>query len=56
MAVAQAKRAIDEGFARPLAEALAVERTAYEVVLTSEDRNEGLTAFAEKRRPGWKGR
>jgi methylglutaconyl-CoA hydratase len=56
LAVSQAKRAIDDGFGRPLGEALGVERTAYEAVLTSEDRNEGLAAFAEKRRPSWKGR
>jgi enoyl-CoA hydratase/carnithine racemase len=56
LAVAQAKRAIDDGFGRPLAEGLAVERAAYEVVLTSEDRNEGLAAFAEKRPPVWRGR
>jgi len=56
LAVAQAKRAIDEGFGRPMAEGLAVERAAYEVVLTSEDRNEGLAAFAEKRSPVWRGR
>ena len=56
LALAQAKRAIDEGFGRPLAEGLAVERAAYEVVLGSEDRNEGLAAFAEKRKPVWRGK
>jgi methylglutaconyl-CoA hydratase len=56
LAVTQAKRAIDEGSGRPLPDALAVERAAYEVVLASEDRDEGLAAFAEKRRPAWKGR
>jgi methylglutaconyl-CoA hydratase len=56
LAVAQAKRAIDEGFGRPLAEGLAVERAAYEIVLASEDRNEGLAAFAEKRKPVWRGK
>jgi methylglutaconyl-CoA hydratase len=56
LAVTQAKRAIDEGFGLPLAEGLAVERAAYEVTLTSEDRNEGLRAFAEKRKPSWRGR
>jgi enoyl-CoA hydratase/carnithine racemase len=55
LAVAQAKQAIDDGFGRPLADGLAVERAAYEVVLTSEDRNEGLAAFAEKRPPKWRG-
>ena len=56
LATAQAKRAIDEGFGKPLADGLAVERACYEVVLTSEDRNEGLAAFAEKRKPVWRGR
>jgi enoyl-CoA hydratase/carnithine racemase len=56
LAVAQAKRAIDGGAALPLDDALALERAAYEVVLASEDRNEGLAAFAEKRRPQFKGR
>lgn len=56
LAVAQAKRAVDEGTGRPLAEGLAVERAAYEVVLASEDRDEGLQAFAEKRPPRFRGR
>jgi enoyl-CoA hydratase/carnithine racemase len=56
LAVAQAKRAIDDGFGRPLAEGLAVERAAYEVVLGSADRDEGLAAFAEKRKPSWRGK
>lgn len=56
LAVAQAKAAIDGGFGRPLADGLAVERAAYEVVLASEDRNEGLTSFAEKRKPRWQGK
>jgi methylglutaconyl-CoA hydratase len=56
LAVAQAKAAIDGGFGRPLAEGLAIERQAYEVVLRSADRNEGLLAFAEKRKPRWSGR
>ena len=56
LAVAAAKRAIDEGFALPLADGLAVEAACYEEVLASEDRNEGLAAFAEKRLPTFKGR
>ncbi len=56
LAVAQAKRALDAGFDRPLAEGLEIERAAYEVVLESADRNEGLAAFAEKRKPVWSGR
>jgi len=56
LAVAAAKRAIDGGFALPLADALALEATCYEEVLASDDRNEGLAAFAEKRLPTFKGR
>ncbi|HVV50182.1 MAG TPA: enoyl-CoA hydratase-related protein [Polyangia bacterium] len=51
-----AKRAIDEGLAQPLAEGLRIERARYEEVLVTDDRNEGLAAFAEKRRPVYKGR
>lgn len=56
LAVAQAKRAMDEGWGRPLDDALACERAAYEVVLTSDDRNEGLQAFAAKRAPVFSGK
>jgi methylglutaconyl-CoA hydratase len=56
LAVAQAKRAIDQGSGRPLADGLAAERSAYDVVLTSADRDEGLAAFAEKRPPRWQGK
>jgi methylglutaconyl-CoA hydratase len=56
LAVAQAKRAIDQGAGRPLADGLAAEGAAYDVVLTSDDRNEGLAAFAEKRPPRWQGK
>jgi methylglutaconyl-CoA hydratase len=56
LAVSQAKAAIDRGFGLPLDQALAAEREAYEVVLASADRNEGLAAFAEKRKPRWTGR
>jgi enoyl-CoA hydratase/carnithine racemase len=56
LAVALAKQAIDRGIDLPLAEGLALERALYEDVLISEDRNEGLAAFAEKRPPVYKGR
>jgi enoyl-CoA hydratase len=56
LAVTQAKRAIDGGLSLPLPEALAHERACYEIVLESEDRNEGLAAFVEKRPPKFTGK
>ncbi|HXX32224.1 MAG TPA: enoyl-CoA hydratase-related protein [Myxococcaceae bacterium] len=56
LAVAAAKHAIDEGLGLVLDEALAVEQRHYETVLGSEDRLEGLAAFAEKRPPVFRGR
>jgi methylglutaconyl-CoA hydratase len=56
LAVTQAKRALDGGFDLPMPEALALERACYEIVLASEDRNEGLAAFIEKRPPRFTGK
>jgi enoyl-CoA hydratase/carnithine racemase len=56
LAVAQAKAAIDGGVGLSLGEGLLLERRAYEVVLTSADRDEGLAAFAEKRTPVFQGK
>jgi methylglutaconyl-CoA hydratase len=56
LSIAMAKRAIDEGADLPMPDALALERRSYDVTLMSEDRNEGLRAFAEKRPPRFTGR
>ena len=56
VAVRQAKWAIDQGYPLPLAEGLAIEEAAYERVIGTEDRLEGLLAFAEKRKPSYQGR
>ncbi len=56
IAVATAKHAIDEGLSQELDDALALELRHYEKVLATEDRLEGLKAFAEKRKPQYKGR
>lgn len=56
VAVGAAKAAIGEAWDLPIDDALATERAQYEKPLLSEDRLEGLTAFAEKRAPRWQGR
>jgi enoyl-CoA hydratase/carnithine racemase len=55
LAVAAAKRAVNAGWDLDLDRALELERQEYEVVLRSQDRQEGLRAFAERRRPEFKG-
>lgn len=56
LSVASAKSAIERGYGRSLEEGLAIERECYEVTLYSEDRDEGLAAFAEGRPPRYQGR
>jgi methylglutaconyl-CoA hydratase len=56
LSVTSAKSAIERGYGRPLDEGLAIERECYEVTLFSEDRDEGLAAFAEGRPPRYRGR
>ncbi|MDQ0191250.1 enoyl-CoA hydratase [Alicyclobacillus cycloheptanicus] len=56
VAVRQAKFAIDKGFDVGLEAGLAIEGKAYELVIPTEDRVEALQAFAEKRKPVFKGR
>jgi len=55
LALGAAKRAIDEGISRSLGEGLKIERERYEEVLVTDDRNEGLAAFIEKRPSVYKG-
>jgi enoyl-CoA hydratase/carnithine racemase len=55
IAVAQAKFAINCGMDAPLSVALPLESKAYEITIPTKDRMEALTAFAEKRKPAFKG-
>lgn len=56
LGVSAAKASIDETWDLQIDAALEAERRHYEKVLLSEDRLEGLRAFAEKRSPKWSGR
>jgi len=56
IAVRAAKAAIDGGLELPLGEALEHEARCYERTLGTEDRLEALAAFAEKRKPLYRGR
>lgn len=55
IAVGLAKHAIDDGAHLDLDSALALEQRYYQKTLGTEDRLEGLKAFAEKRQPVFKG-
>ncbi|TYO93345.1 enoyl-CoA hydratase-related protein [Desulfallas thermosapovorans] len=56
VALQQAKRSINLGLELELHTALALEAECYNVCLATEDRDEGLLAFNEKRKPVYKGR
>lgn len=56
LAVRQAKRAMDLGMETDLRTAMEIEIEAYNVNLATEDRQEGIRAFNEKRPPRWRNR
>ena len=51
--VERAKKAIDKGFDLSLSEGLDIERKEYDVAVNTDDRQEALKAFIEKREPKW---
>jgi enoyl-CoA hydratase/carnithine racemase len=56
IAVRQAKKAIHQGLQTDLTSGLLIEVQAYERMISTEDRHEGVQAFNEKRKPQFKGR
>jgi enoyl-CoA hydratase/carnithine racemase len=56
IAVRQAKKAIHQGAQMDLASGLAFEVQAYERMIATEDRREGIDSFNQKRKPQFKGR
>ena len=55
VALGHAKLAITQGYGAPLDLGLALEREAISRVFASQDANEGIKAFGEKRKPEFKG-
>src|SRR6195256_4459299 len=56
VAIGHAKLAITQGYGAPLDMGLAIEREAIGRVFVSEDADEGIKAFTEKRKPEFKSR
>jgi enoyl-CoA hydratase len=56
VSVRLAKEAIDEAFETPLSAGIAFERRSFYLARASEDADEGLSAFVEKRKPEFRGR
>ncbi len=56
LAVRQAKQAMSRGLRMSLADALAFEIEAYNRLVPTQDRREGVTAFKERRKPLFQGR
>jgi enoyl-CoA hydratase len=56
IALAAAKRLVDEGVELPFDTAVGLERDAVAMLFTTDDRREGVAAFLEKRQPVFTGR
>jgi enoyl-CoA hydratase/carnithine racemase len=55
-AIAAAKKALNNGFGRPVGEGLLIERDAFNESFNTEDAREGVAAFIGKREAEFKGR
>lgn len=56
MAAMVNKEMVDLAFETSLSQSLVIERRLFQILTTTEDRKEGMTAFIEKRAGVWKGR
>ncbi len=56
VALAAAKRAVNEGWGKPIDEAMAVEADAFAGCFWTDDAKEGVAAFIEKREASFQGR
>ncbi len=56
LALEMAKQSVLKAFETPLRDGLDFERRSFTILAASEDREEGITAFLEKRKPTFKGR
>lgn len=56
LAVMSIKEAISTGESAPLDAAMMLERKAFQLLFSTDDKSEGMTAFLDKRKPEFKGR
>jgi enoyl-CoA hydratase len=56
LALQMGKEAVNHAFESTLSEGLADERKSFYFLFSSEDQQEGMQAFIEKRKPNWKGK
>jgi enoyl-CoA hydratase len=56
VAIRSAKKMVNQAYEQFLGEALSEEKKEFYNLFTTEDQKEGMRAFAEKRKPQWKGK
>lgn len=56
VAIRSAKKIVNQAYERFLGDALMEEKKDFYNLFTTEDQKEGMRAFAEKRKPQWKGK